>query len=451
MSVSSFMGLETTLRGILAQQLALNVTGHNIANANTPGYTRQTARMEASVPYTEPGTSRPPQAGQLGTGVTVAEYERVRDTFIDVQLRAQTMRASAAEATRDGLQQVELALAEPSSNGLNSLLERYWSAWHDVSNSPENVATRQALAQSAASLVDGFRTFVSQLDTIASQTADNVTATLADVNSIGRQIGLLNDTISRARLVGDQPNDLLDQRDVLLDRLAQLGNVSVTEGALGSVDVTIGGATLVSGTTASTLAETDFTSLTSGKRGGGLSDLRDTVLPGYRATIDGIASALITQTNTRHAAGFDLAGAAGGAFFTGTGAGDIAVSSAILASPSLIAASGNGTPGNADNALAIANLRSTPVVGGSTIDTAYVQLVTTVGSDAQEAQRTLENAALLAGSLEDRRQSVSGVSLDEEMTNLVKFQRGYQASARAMSAVDSMLETLITRTGRVGL
>jgi flagellar hook-associated protein 1 len=450
MSVSSFMGLETTLRGILAQQLALNVTGHNIANANTPGYTRQTARMEASVPYTEPGTSRPPQAGQLGTGVTVAEYERVRDTFIDVQLRAQTMRASAAEATRDGLQQVELALAEPSSNGLNSLLERYWSAWHDVSNSPENVATRQALAQSAASLVDGFRTFVSQLDTIASQTADNVTATLADVNSIGRQIGLLNDTISRARLVGDQPNDLLDQRDVLLDRLAQLGNVSVTEGALGSVDVTIGGATLVSGTTASTLAETDFTSLTSGKRGGPLRPPRHRPprIPGddrrHRERADHA---------DEHAARGRLRPRRRGRrrLFHRHRRRRHRRRERILASPSLIAASGNGTPGNADNALAIANLRSTPVVGGSTIDTAYVQLVTTVGSDAQEAQRTLENAALLAGSLEDRRQSVSGVSLDEEMTNLVKFQRGYQASARAMSAVDSMLETLITRTGRVGL
>src|ERR671921_2659993 len=105
---STFLGLETTLRGILAQQLALDTTGHNIANANTPGYTRQSATLATTDPYTVPSVSRPPQAGQLGTGVTVAEYTRVRDSFIDIQLRAQTMRQGAAEATRDGLQQVEL-------------------------------------------------------------------------------------------------------------------------------------------------------------------------------------------------------------------------------------------------------------------------------------------------------------------------------------------------------
>src|SRR5919197_770909 len=121
MPLSTFMGLETTLRGILAQQLAIDVTGHNIANANTVGYTRQTAVLQPTAPYTEPGVSRPPQAGQLGTGVDVASYQRVRDSFIDIQYRAQAMRQGSAGATQDGLKQVELALNEPSDNGLNSL------------------------------------------------------------------------------------------------------------------------------------------------------------------------------------------------------------------------------------------------------------------------------------------------------------------------------------------
>ena len=130
---------------------------------------------------------------------------------------------------------------------------------------------------------------------------------------------------------------------------------------------------------------------------------------------------------------------------------DLDVNPALIASPSLVAASATGQPGDSGNALAIAGLRGQPTIGSATIDTAYAQLVSRVGSDSQESQRMLDNAKLLAGSLEDRRQSVSGVSLDEEMTNLVKFQRGYQASARAMSAIDQMLQTLITQTGRVGL
>jgi flagellar hook-associated protein 1 FlgK len=447
---STFLGLETTLRGILAQQLALDTTGHNIANANTPGYTRQSATLTTTDPYTVPSVSRPPQAGQLGTGVTVAEYTRVRDSFIDIQLRAQTMRKGEFEATQDGLNQVELALNEPSDNGLNTLLSRYWTSWQDVSNAPENMATRQALLQNAAALAEGFNNLSAQLGTITAQAGENVTMTVGDVNSIGRQIALLNDAISRARLTGDQPNDLFDQRDVLLDKLSALGNTQITQGVLGSIDVSIGGAALVTGTTSATLVETDFTSLTSGKLKG-LVDLRDVTLPAYAATLDSIANTLIASTNTQHAAGFDRAGVAGGAFFTGTGASGIAVSSALLANPALVAASGNGQAGNAANALALAGLRTTPLIGSATIDVAYSQLVTRIGSDSLEATRSLDNAKVVAGALESRRESVSGVSLDEEMVNLMRFQRGYQASARAMSAMDTMLETLITRTGRVGL
>jgi flagellar hook-associated protein 1 FlgK len=360
------------------------------------------------------------------------------------------MRSGEYEARQDGLSQVELALREPSDNGLNTLLQQYWSSWQDVSNAPENLATRQALVQSAAALTQGMKDLSSQLGTIASQTGQNVSMTIDDVNSTGRQIAVLNDAISRATLMGDAPNDLLDQRDVLIDKLSKLGNTQITAGALGSVDVTIGGASLVTGTSSASLVETDFTSLTSGKLKG-LVALRDVTLPSYRSTLDTVASALITKTNAQHALGYDLAGTAGGAFFTGTDASTIGVSAAIAADPALVAASANGTPGNAGNALALAGLRNQAAIGSATIDTAYSQLVTRIGADSQEATRNVDNAKVVTDALEARRQSVSGVSLDEEMVSLVKFQRGYQASARAMTAMDTMLDTLISRTGRVGL
>ena len=450
MPLSTFMGLETTLRGILAQQLAINVTGHNIANANTVGYTRQTAVLAPTDAYTEPGVSRPPQAGQLGTGVDVTAYTRVRDGFLDIQYRAQAMKQGSATATQDGLSQVQDALAEPSDHGLNSLLQQYWSSWQDVSNAPENMATRQSLAQNAASLADGFNALASQLSTIQSQTGQNVLSTIDQVNSIGGRIAQLNDAIMKDTVTGDHPNDLLDQRDLLIDQLSQLGNVSVTATTYGQVDVSIGGASLVSGATAATLAESNMTSLTSGKLSG-LITLRDTTIPGYQSQLDTVASKLITATNAQHALGFDLNGNAGGAFFTGTSASTIAINPALISNPALIAASGNGNVGNADNALSLANIRNQALVGASTIDTAYSQLVTQIGSDTQQAQRDSDTANLLTGSIDDRRQSVSGVSLDEEMTNLVKFQRGYQASARAMSAMDEMIDQLISRTGKVGL
>jgi flagellar hook-associated protein 1 len=450
MPLSTFMGLETTLRGILAQQLAIDVTGHNISNANTVGYTRQRAMLTPTESYTVPGTTRPPQAGQLGTGVDVTSYQRVRDSFIDIQYRAQTMRQGSATATQDGLKQVENALSEPSDNGLNSLLQRYWSSWQDVSNNPENLATRQSLAQNAAALADGFNAVSSQIATVQSQTAQSVTYTLDEVNQIGGQIAQLNDAIMKSRVTGDQPNDLLDQRDNLIDRLSQLGNVTVTDTTLGQVDISIGGGALVTGATSATLAESDLTSLTSGKMSG-LIKLRDVTIPGYQTQLDTLASTMITASNTQHALGTDLNGNPGGVFFTGTSASTIALNPAVLSSPALIAASANGQPGNAANALLMAGIRNQPLVGSATIDTAYSQLVTRIGSDTRQAQRDMATADLLVGSLDDRRQSVSGVSLDEEMTNLVRFQRGYQASARAMSAMDEMIDQLISRTGRVGL
>jgi flagellar hook-associated protein 1 FlgK len=449
MSISTFFGLQTALSGILAQQRGLDVSAHNVANANTVGYTRQEAVMVASPAFMYPSISNAGIPGMIGTGVDVTSYRRVRDAFVDVQLRAQSTRQGNYEAKSDGLDQVELALAEPGDTGLNSLLNKYWNAWHDVSNAPENLATRQALVQAAGALADGFRTVSSQLTTIQTQTSANVTDTIGEVNSIGRQILDLNLQIANETAVGAAPNDLLDKRDVLVDRLAQLGNVSTTTGANGAVDVVFAGATLVTGVTSSgTLAESDLTSLSSGKLAG-LVSLRDTLLPGYKAQLDAIASATVAKTNALHHTGYDLNGIAGGDFFlaSGTTAATIAVDPAVVAAPARIAAANApGEYGDAKVALAIGDLR-----GDASIDVAYRRLVTTVGSDSQEAQRSLANATVLADALSSRRDSISGVSLDEEMTNLMRFQRGFQASSRALNAMDEMIDLLVNRTGRVGL
>jgi flagellar hook-associated protein 1 FlgK len=469
MSISTFMGIETALRGIIAQQRGLDVTSHNIANANTTGYTRQRAEFVPTDAYTYPAVSRPPNGGQIGTGVDVTEYVRIRDDFIDLQLRTQLSRRGYSETVYDGLGQVELALREPSDNGLQTLLDRYWNSWQDLSTNPESMAARQAVAEAGASLANGLRTLTGQISTIVTQTAQDVTLTLDEINDIGVNLAQLNTAIYERLVVGDTPNDLFDRRDILIDRLSELGAVAVsdTDGD-GSFLVQIDGVTLVDEGAAYTLTESggnivnatlSQTSALAGRPGklAGLVELRDVILPAYDATLDTIAAALITNTNALQAAGFDLTGtlgsanASGGQLFTGVDASTIGFNAAVLSNPALIAASANGQPGNAATALAQANLRTAATIGLSSIDTAYAQLVTSIGSDAREARMSFDNASTVADSLENRRQAVSGVSLDEEMVGLVKYQRAYQASARALSAMDEMIELLITRTGRVGV
>ena len=451
---TTFLGLETALRGLAADQRSLDTTGHNIANAQTPGYSRQVAELATTPAFTEVGS------GQLGTGVDVVQYQRIRDSFLDLQLRAQTMRQGSAQAQESGLSNIEQTLSEPSDNGLSELLGKYWAAWQNVANNPSDMATRQALAQTAESLTNGFNTLANQLTTIQSQTTQDETLTMQQVNSLGSQVASLNQSIQAAELAGEQPNDLLDKRDNLIDQLSALGNTSTsvssgTAGTLGQIDVTFGGENLVTASTAST-ATLPLTSITSGQLAGmdQVISLISDPTNGYMTKLNALAAALTSGTNAQSALGKDLNGNAGGAFFTATSgseAATISVSAAVQASPGLIAASTNGDPGDGSNALAMGNLQQAALVGGATIDTSYSQLVTQIGSDSQQAQANLSNANSLVESLTNQRTSVSGVSLDEEMTNLLQFQRGYQACARVMSAMDSMIDTLVNHTGTVGL
>jgi flagellar hook-associated protein 1 FlgK len=457
MSISTFTGLETALRGLMAQQQALDVTGQNITNASTPGYTRQTVSFA-----TTPSLQISP-GHLLGTGVTVTGYQRVRDSFLDTQLRAQTMLQGSAQATQDGLGQIEGVINEPSDSGLNSLLGSYWSAWQNVANSPQDMATRQSLIEAATSLTNGLNNAASQLATIQAQTGQDVTLSLQQVNADGQTLQGLNTAIKNATAVGNTPNELLDQRDQILDGLSKLGNVTSVNNGDGTITVTFDSVTLADQAGAYTLSEAagtisnnmavPQTAAVSQNAGsiGGLIALRDTTIPGYQTSLDAIAAALISQTNAASVNGFGLDGVNNRPFFGGTDASTISV----LATPTTIAASASAAtlPGDNTNALAIAQIQATGIasLAGATIDGAYAQLVTTVGSDSQAAQRSTSNAGVLVNSLANRRDAISTVSLDEEMTNLVKYQQGYQAAARALSAMDDALNLLINRTGRVGL
>ena len=446
MGISSFYGLQTSLRGLQAQQRSIDVTGHNIANASTKGYSRQEATLAASAGLQVPAGSVQTGAGaHLGSGVDVQSYRRVRDTFLDLQYRAQATSLGEHQTTTQTLDRAELALAEPSDNGLNTQLSRFWNAWSDVANGPESPASRQALISQAGSLATSFAAVDSQLATVGAQ-ADQEYADLTgpggEVAAIARELAGLNDTIGRFVTEGDSPNDLMDQRDLLLDRLSELGQVSVSQGAqAGSVVVRFGDAAdpLVEDTTVTW----PQTLTTPGGRLGALKALGGATgqISAYRSTLNSLAAGLADAVNAIHNTGN---GGAAPNFFSYT-AGSAASSLAVAVTTTQVATTAGTATGANDVARAIAALR------GGTTDSTYRAFVARVGTDVRESTRLEANAETLAQSVDDRRQSTSGVAMDEEMSNLVRFQRAYQASARAMSTMDEMLDVLINRTGRVGL
>jgi flagellar hook-associated protein 1 FlgK len=443
MPISSFMGLQTSLRGLLAHQQAIDTTSHNISNANTEGYSRQEAVLRASDALEiAAGDFAAGGSAHLGTGVTVSSYRRIRDAFLDLQYRAQAMQVGDQSARSQQLDQVELALAEPTDNGIAAQLSKFWNGWADVSNSPDDVAARQALIDQAKNLAASFKTVDTQLTTVSAQAAAEfaaLTGAGGDVPTLANEIAQLNASIKRFVQNGDMPNDLMDRRDQLLDKLSTLAQVSVTDLGGGTIRVAFGDAAvpLVDDTTVTwpqALADPK------GKLGA-LIDISKPggVIAGYRADLNAAVKSLADAVNTLH-----NPGGTGTNFFSytpGAEAGSLGVS----VTTATVRTSSSGAAGANDIALAIAGLR------GGTPDKLYNGFVTRVGGDVRNALRGESNAKVLLDSIEDRRQSTSGVSMDEEMTNLVRFQRGYQASARAMSTMDAMLDTLINRTGIVGL
>ena len=447
--ISTFFGLQQSLRGLLAHQRAMDVTGHNITNANTEGYSRQEAVMAAAAPYDiEAGLLVDGGGAMLGGGVDIQAFRRIRDGFLDLQFRAQSMSLGGYDATTSALQQVEEGLSEPGVNGIAAQLDKFWSSWSAVANNPENLATRQNLVEQARILSSSIKDLDSRLNTIKGQvTAEyaSLTGANGDVKSMADEIAKLNQAIKFAVADGDQPNDLFDRRDILLDKLSSLAQVSVTELGNGAIQVNFGDAAtpLVNDGTV-----TWPQALTApGGRLGALLQLTAPVTatpPGtiesYRADLNAFAKKLADDVNAVH-----NPGGTGTNFFTYGAAGTEGASLAVNVTATGVRYATGTATGSNDIAIAMAKLR------GTGADQQYQSLVARIGSDVKNSERLQSNAEVLTGAINDRRSSTSGVSMDEEMTNLIRYQRGYQASARAMSTIDEMLDVLINRAGRVGL
>jgi flagellar hook-associated protein 1 FlgK len=454
---SLFSSLTSAARALDAQRFGLDVTGQNIANVNTPGYTRRVIDMAAV----------PPESNRTaGRGVDVVAVRSARDLLIERRLQQEVPAERREGALADVLGVVEVALGKPGES-IDGALDRFFDAFASLSQSPSSSVARQEVLLQAESLADSFRDMAERLAISQRDTDGQVASATQDINQLAAQIAKINETIARTGESAGGILTLQDEQSVLVRQLSEIVDIDVLQRADGGVDITIGNgralvigengyqlqASVVAGVNHVFSAGVDVTAELSAGKIGGLIYARDVLLPGYQTDLDTLAYEVANNVNALHAAGVGGDGVTGRNLFTFTpaivgsagAAGAIAVDPTVAGNPNFVAAAGPGAPVG-DNATArdIAALRHAKVVGGTaTLHDTWGQLVYRVGRDSQSAKNEQHSREEIVTQVDALRDQVSGVSLDEEAVNLVKFQKAYEANARFFRAIDSTLDTLL--------
>ncbi len=444
-------------RALAAQQMGLNVTGHNIANVNTPGYTRQRVMFESTKPAWTPD-------GMLGAGVAVSNIERVRNGFFDDRIRTEEQALGKWQLKEQVFQEIQNVFHEPSDAGLSAVLGQFWDGWAALANEPQNGVFREQVRQYGTRLVDTMHNFESRLRVLQSTLNEELERSVEEFNTLLNQVASLNDKISAVENMGTTANDYRDRRDTLLESLSTMADIRVVESTNGMTTVTLGGRVLVDRSTVTGLStdsrssgsvlttfptwEGDGTVILVGDgKIKGLMVMRDESIEAQIDKLDEMALTLVSELNSVHSGGYGLNGSTGTNFFDSdtTGAADIALDANILADLAMIAASADGSAGDGTIAQQIAQVGESQVMSGNTvtINDYFASMMGSLGLAAQEAQFMSENQNLVVQQLVNQRSSISGVSLDEVMTNLLRFQHAYEAAARLVSVVDGMMGTLI--------
>lgn len=471
------LGLFGTLglaqRSLSTQQQGVEVAGHNLANVNNPAYARQRVVIQTGV--TVPGA-----IGPQGTGSDVVAIEQLRSALVDLQIQSEASVSGFLDAQQEALTYAQANLGQQidrqttSAGGASALsgaggqkgiaegLTDFFNAFQSLSTNPTSLAERQVVLMKALSLTQRLNQTSQRFDTLRSSLNDSVQADVDSINSLLTEIAKLNDQIVNTEMGGrGMANDLRDYRQEKLEQLAELVKVETVNQSSGAVNVSIGGVLMVSEKQVLDQLETydagggqilvrsQDTSVaitpTSGHLAGTI-DARDGALASLQSDLDSLASLLISEVNAIHATGYDLSGNTGAAFLTGTDAGDITVNAALLNDPSLIQASGTlGAVGDNQVALALAQLTNKrhASLSNQSFDERYGQTVAELGQALASVNNQATDQEVVANALKKQRDSISGVSIDEEMMNLMKFQRAFEASARLISIVDSMLETTV--------
>jgi flagellar hook-associated protein 1 FlgK len=465
---SIFSSLGIAREALYAQQVGLDITQNNIANVNTPGYTRQRADFV-------PGGMATPGNLQSGSGVQVASIVSYRDRLYDQRVNNELQRQGEYGASFSALQQVEALFNDSANSGLQSAIAAFFNSFSSLANAPENASLREQVLANGEQLGSKFRQSYEHVQEVQSQLDREVAETVSQINTITANIARLNAEVSATRGANSNASNLEDQRQELIDQLAGLVDISYyTDTGSGNISITTRqGALLVAGNRSNPwqavrslagpflqvhdASGTDITSAIQSGKLGGLLKTRDTNIPSYLSALDDLAAAIISRVNAQHASGSDLNGAAGGDFFVpfapvtpGSNQGAArAIEVAITDPAEIAAASSGGGPGSNANAQSLAGIQNELLLSGNTatLSQFYSNLVFNIGLDAKNAGDNLEVENRLVTQLQNQRDSVSGVSLDEEAINIMRYQKAYEASARLISVIDTLSDDLLRIIG----
>ena len=460
-------GINVALRAVLSQTQVMEVIEHNVANANTEGYHKQSAVLKAVSANPSTSTYYNYGSGQLGAGVSVSQIQRFTQSFYDTKYRSVSAENSSWSYQSGELSRIEADFGDLSNTGLTTAMDQFWTSWQDLAADPTNSSLRTMVLNDALALTTKLNSNSQSLIALQQDQNAALKDRVDEVNSLAKTVADLNYQISQAYSSNQQPNDLLDSRDTALDRLAELtGAVSTTQDN-GQVIVTINGHLLVSGQNTTALStkvdpnDASIDQIVWSDNGdtlkpqtgeiGGILKVRDEYIPNHLAVLNQIAATLIDQVNTLHSSGYTLDGSDGGDFFSGTDATNISVLS-TLTGKDLAISSSKTEVGNSDIAGKIYNLRTQKLMNGNSqsIGDYYNDKVTNLAMITETAKTNSSQDSTVLKALDEQRQSVTGVSLDEEAANLTTAQKAYQAAARMMNAYDEMLDIVINQMGLVG-
>jgi flagellar hook-associated protein 1 FlgK len=451
-----FISLYTAFSGLQAAQAGMDTASHNVANAATPGYTRQRVDQVSRLPSHRP-------FGPVGAGVNIVDITRSRDVMLDARARGAMSGESRFHTLGNLLLGVEAAMAEPEA-GITNALSGLWSSFEELSLNPPDTAARYDVLGHLQGVAARVRDTAEGWQGAAASATGDITAAVGDTNKLIRDVAALNEAILEAGSTGFTPNDLLDKRDIAVDELSRLAGVRVTITDKGAARVSLDGLALVHDVMASQLsfdtATNEITHSTgvvvnAGGSLGAYQSFLSSVLPTYQASLDAFAEDLTAAVNAQHAVGFTAAGAPGGALLAySPGSAALTLDVAISEPADLAVAAGGPPVAEFDglNAEALANLRfSLAASGGAeTLNSVVRGLVGAVGGATASAFGEATSQSAISESARNARTQMHGVSIDEEMVSLLTYQRAYEAASRVMTAVDQTLDTLINHTGVVG-
>lgn len=444
--------LATALSGLTADRGALEATTNNVANANTPGYSRQVPLLVTSDPVLiDPLT--------FGTGVTLKSIDSIRDPILESRIQQETQTQGQLSSLVSALSQTQVNFTS-NTGDIGTAISNFFDSVNQLSTSPADLSLRQGVLTAADNLATAFNVTANNLTAQRTNLDQNVVQTVSQINQLTTQIAQLNGQIANLQNVGENPSTFIDQRQQAIDQLSSLVDVSVVQSDNTISLTTANGTALVAGLVSFPLSTqqsssgvqhvfsqgVDVTSKIVSGQLGGLLQARDQQIPAIQQQLDTLSAGLANAVNGVQTAGFDLNGNAGTNLFTPPPAGGTGAASTLsvaITDPALIAASSDGTSGNSANAEALYALRNQSVIQGQSPTDYYSSIVFNVGNASANANAEQSASSQVLQQLNDQRSSISGVSLDQEAANLVQYQQAYDASAQVISTISAMMQTVI--------